>query len=325
MRRASQPLAEFGFPSALKILLSWEALRLTIGFDIYASRIFFLIGAISLILAAGGLESARAARDGAPRPHRIVSINMCTDHLALQLADRNHILSVTFSSADPGQSLIADQIDGIELNSGQAEQIILLNPDLILSGAFTTSFTNLLLKRLGYNVVEIPFPENLEDARRNIRLAARAIGVPQRGEDLIAELDRRLDQALSMDLPRDVSVLILAAGGLTHGAHTLAGDLLTQAGVRNSATDMGIGAVRNVSLETILRVKPDVIVLSKTDRANQSLSSAWLDHPALRRYLKERHAVDVPWSYLGCETPYLGEALRRITQSISAPGAQGAP
>ncbi len=296
-------------------------------FDMPASRFSFLACAAGLIWLIGGLAlgNARADDNSPPRPHRIVSMNMCTDHLAMQLADREHILSVTFSSADPGQSLIADQLEGIELNGGQAEQIILLNPDLILSGSFTTSFTDRLLAELGYKVVEIPFPENLSDVRRNIRIAARAIGVPERGEHLIDDLDRRLNQAMQMAPAQHRAALILAAGGLTHGRQTLAGDLLTQAGLRNSATDMGIDTVRNVELETVLRAKPDVLIVSKAGRDTRSLSSAWLDHPALNHYLKTHRAVDVPWSFLGCETPYLGEAIKLIAQRLGELERENAP
>ena len=295
--------------------------------DMHASRISCALYAAGLafVISLTAMTNARARSDISPQPRRIVSINMCTDHLALQLADRDHILSVTFSSADPGQSLIADQVKGIELNGGHAEQIISLNPDLILSGTITTSFTNRLLIGLGYNVVAIPFPENLEGVRRNIRLAARAIGVPERGEHLIQDLDKRLSQALAIKPRQEYSVLILAAGGLTHGRQTLAGDLLALAGFQNSATSMGIDTVANVSLETVLRTKPDVIVLSKAGRETHSLSSAWLEHPALKHYLNTHLAVDVPWSYIGCETPYLGEALKRITSRLDSAAQHNAP
>jgi len=285
-----------------------------------ASCLFYVIGIVVHLCLA---QSVRA--DPADRPHRIVSMNMCTDHLALMLADRVDILSVTFSSADPGQSLITDRLTGMVLNDGQAEQVLSLHPDLVLSGVLTTAYANRLLRELGLPVVEVPFPESLADARHNIRLVARAIGVPERGERLIADLDQRVGQAVRERPAKSLSVLVLAAGGFTHGRHTIVDDLLTQAGLRNSAAELGIDHTRNIDLETVLRAAPDVIVFSRAGRLSHALATGWLALPVLKKYTQAHKAVDVPSNYLGCQTPYLGAALQMIVQGVREPGEEGAP
>ncbi|MCB1809381.1 MAG: ABC transporter substrate-binding protein, partial [Candidatus Competibacteraceae bacterium] len=74
-------------------------------------------------------------------PQRIVSLNLCTDQWLLLLAERNRIASLTWLSADPEESPLAAEAQGIVLNYGQAEDIIPLQPDLILAGTYTARFT----------------------------------------------------------------------------------------------------------------------------------------------------------------------------------------
>jgi iron complex transport system substrate-binding protein len=62
-------------------------------------------------LLAGLLGTASAAP-----PQRIVSINICGDLLALSLAPRARIASVTFLAADALMSPIAKAADGVPLN-----------------------------------------------------------------------------------------------------------------------------------------------------------------------------------------------------------------
>ncbi len=91
----------------------------------------------------------------AARPARIVSLNLCTDILLYELADRSQIASLSFLAADPNLSIIAGKLGDIPINYGRAEEVRLLDPDLVLAGDFGAQFAVSILKEHGYHVVQL--------------------------------------------------------------------------------------------------------------------------------------------------------------------------
>src|ERR1700704_5523405 len=97
-------------------------------------RHLLAIGIAVVVLSAAGLAPAAEA---VSKPRRIVSINLCTDELVLRLADRRNITSVTWLSGLPESSNVVNLAAGIPVNHGLAEEIIPLDPDLVLAGIYT--------------------------------------------------------------------------------------------------------------------------------------------------------------------------------------------
>ena len=128
---------------------------------------------VALFLA--GLAGPKAEASS-PKPRRIVSLNLCTDQLLLTLGIRSRIASLTFLAADPSASAMAEAARGFPTNRGRAEEVLALNPDLILAGSTAATPTVQLLKRLGHRVVVVPHANTLADIPRNIRTVAKAVG-----------------------------------------------------------------------------------------------------------------------------------------------------
>lgn len=62
---------------------------------------------ISFCLAAGLALFVRNPADAADSPKRVVSINVCTDQLAILLAREGQLQSVSYLSQDPELSVMA--------------------------------------------------------------------------------------------------------------------------------------------------------------------------------------------------------------------------
>ncbi len=90
-----------------------------------------------LVLLLGGagalwaVTSQPAAKAPAV-PQRIVSINLCADQLVLALADRSQIAGLTKNATDREMSGEAAAARGLPLLSNSAEQILAIEPDLIV-------------------------------------------------------------------------------------------------------------------------------------------------------------------------------------------------
>jgi iron complex transport system substrate-binding protein len=243
-----------------------------------------------------------AASAGAPLPS-VASINLCADQLVLTLAAPEQIRTVSWLAADPEESLLAAEAARYPLNYGSAEELLRFDPDVVIAGSYTNAFTRALLARLGYPVVELEPETTIADIDANLRRVAHAIGRAERGEQLVAQVhahSRRLDAARGAPAP---TAVVVRPGGFTVGDHSLAQDLMTLAGVRNVAAEQGLDRWGTLSMETLLRAAPNLIVLTGYRASQPSLANAALAHPALRRVRATRPTVTVRAAYWACGLP----------------------
>src|SRR6185312_5915249 len=85
-----------------------------------------VLGLTIALMATGGPAAA-----GRAVPQRIMSTNVCTDLLLLELAPKSRIASVTFLAPEAARALFPGAADGIPLNRNTAEDVVNVRPDLI--------------------------------------------------------------------------------------------------------------------------------------------------------------------------------------------------
>jgi len=247
-------------------------------------------------------------------PQRIVSLNLCTDQWLLLLAEPERIVSLTWLSADPEESPLADRIGDIALNYGQAEEIIPLRPDLILAGTYTARFTVSLLQQRAYPVVRIAPADSLVQLRRGIRQVAGLIGAERRAERLLANFEHALAALAPAEdqTTHRPGALIYAGRGFAAGVQSIGSDLLAAVGLHNQAQAFGVEHSGYITLETLLRQPPDLLVVSRYHPQAASLATQYLDHPALRQGLRGRLSIDLPARLLSCTPAALLTAAQRL-------------
>src|SRR5690606_20387173 len=151
--------------------------------------------AMRLLIAAVALPLAfdvSAEGPGAQPPVRVVSMNVCTDQLAMLLAAPGQLVSISHIAADPGSSALAAEAGHYRLNYGLAEDIFLMKPDLVVTGTFSTTATAPMLQRLGVRVERFPPDTSFDVARQNIRRMGILLGQEGRAEEMVAALDEGL-------------------------------------------------------------------------------------------------------------------------------------
>lgn len=260
-----------------------------------------------------GLALLTVAAPVAATPARLASINLCGDQLLLLLAERRQIASLSYLAADPAVSALAGEVGDIPLNSGRAEEIVALQPDLVLSGTYQQRITNGLLRRLGLAVLELPPADSLDGALAQIRSVATAIGAAEKGEALAQSLERRIAAARPSPEAELPGALLLQPNLYASGPDSLAGDLLDQAGYRNLAADRAIGHGAFVTLEDILLARPEILVLETAAGEGASLARHRLDHAALRGSAQRRLALE--GRLLTCPGPGLAMAVELLAEA----------
>ena len=280
----------------------------------HSIRLPSLARASRVVPAVVAAWAAAAAAEPLPT---VASINVCADQHVLALADHEQILTVSWLAADAEESLFAREARRYALNYGTAEELLKFKPDVVLAGTYTSPFTRTLLRRLGQRVVELAPEASVEDIERNVRVVAEAVGHVERGEQLIAKMH---DAVRALDAgrpPRSLPTVIVRPGGFTVGADSLGHELLYLAGLRNVAAEQGLDRWGSLSLETLLRSAPDIIVLSGYHASNASLANMTLRHPALEHLRSRVQTVTVPAPLSACGLP---ESLRSVELLQQAAG-----
>ena len=270
------------------------------------------LGAALIIL--GCFDPQAAAPANLPR---VASINLCTDQLLITLADPPQILGLSPYSRDPARSWAAAQADSFPRLSGTAEDVLMLQPDVVVAGRFTKLATRELLKDKGMRVVEFDAARSLDDVKKQIRLMGEVTRHPDRAQAEIDRLDAATAHVRQLAARKPYRVLAVSRRGWVSGSDSLTSSLLANAGLSNAASDLGIKSGRFASLETIVDLKPDFILVSDDSGFAEDEGSALLLHPALERFYPASKRIVIPERLTVCGGPMLSEAMDRLASELA--------
>jgi iron complex transport system substrate-binding protein len=253
-----------------------------------------------LLLAAAGLFFTAAATAA---PARIVSINVCTDQLAMLIAGEGQLRSVSMLAADPNSSVMTEEAAAYAVNHALAEEIFLMRPDLVLAGTYSSRATVGLLRRLGIAVEEFAPATSFDDIRADIKRVGALLGREARAAELVAEL-----AALAAAPHSGRSIALYEANSYTTGAGTLANEIIRAAGLVNVAETMGIVGSGRVPLELLIVARPDIVASSFRDYGAPALAQENFVHPAFAALEAASQTVATPTPNMICGAPFTLDA-----------------
>lgn len=263
-----------------------------------------------LVLACLAAMSGAAANAAGP-PKRIVSMNVCTDQMAMLMANKGQLYSVSYLASDPNTSVLADKTGGLVVNHGLAEEVFLMQPDLVLAGTYTTRATVALLKRLGIRVEEFAPDSSIADIKTSVIRMGEVMGRSERATALVAELDRGLAELAAMPATQR-TVATYYANSYTSGAGTLVDEIVKLSGLVNIADKLGLSGTSRLPLELLVLAHPDLIASGDEHYGAPALAQENFVHPAFRAVAAHGRAVAVPSRYTICGAPFTLEAARLL-------------
>jgi iron complex transport system substrate-binding protein len=273
---------------------------------------------LKLLVAVMAFALPDSAASAATLP-RLVSMNVCTDQLVLTLADPEQILGLSRFARDGWQSKAGD-ISRYPVLSGGAEDVLLIRPDLVVASAFDKRSTRELLKAKGLRLAELTVPRTLDEARQQIREVGDIIGHPDRAAAEIARLDAALARARRAVSERHYRVLPLSRRGWVAGSDSFVGSLLGETGLRSASGDLGFSFGGFASLEAIVNLRPDFIVVSQAGDTARDDGQAFLLHPALERFYPPEKRIVIPERMTECGGVLLADALDALTAEVKRVG-----
>jgi iron complex transport system substrate-binding protein len=261
--------------------------------------------AAAVVAMFGGLSFGSALAAGLPR---VASMNACTDQLLITLADPGQILGLSRYARDRLQSWAASDARHFPILSG-GEDILMLRPDIVVASLFDKRSTRELLKAHGLHLAEFTVPRNLEEVKAQIRRMGDIVGHPDRATTETARIDDAISRARRAVADRRYSVLPLSRRGWVSGTDSLVSSLLAETGLFNAAGELGVTSGGYVSLEAIVKLKPDFIVVSEAGDHAEDEGSAFLLHPALERFYPPQKRIVIPEQLTVCGGVMLADAL----------------
>lgn len=242
---------------------------------------------------------------------KVASINLCADQLVLLLADEEQIISLSNLSHRKAGSYFYKKAQVYPVNEGHAEQILGYSPDLVIVGQFSRPHTVNILKAVGLSIQTLPIANSVQDVFNNIQSVADWIGKRERGVDLVAKLQARLDK-LTPDASNQPLAAAFDPNGYTSGKQSLRGQVIELAGFRNAASVAGIESYGKLSLEAMIKHNPEALIESPYSPGTWSRAQATSQHPALKAAGINPQIIDIPSRMMVCGGPWTLDVIEQL-------------
>lgn len=216
-------------------------------------------------LATAGLLACFAHASVAEPPRRIVSTSPSFTETLFALGLGDNVVGVSQYCRYPDAVLKLPKVGSFL--KPDVESIARLSPDLVLIHSKADGLEG-RLSAVGLRVATVEHGTGLAGVFSSIRAVADAAGVPERGQALGTRIEHRLadlrEAAKASARPKVLLIVGRRPGTLTDivavGPRAYLGELVEAAGGANVLHDPALPEYPRISLEMVIRLRPDVII-----------------------------------------------------------------
>lgn len=250
-----------------------------------------LAASVLLLGACSGGGSDTQSADGRPT---IVSLNPCTDSILAEVTAPGQLLAISHYSKDPRASSMEPAASArYRATGGTVEEVLALDPDLVVASSFIAPATRSALVDLGLTVVTFGSATNVDASEAQVRELAKLAGDAAAGEELVARIEAALARAQATGAP--VEAALWQPGGIVPGEASLVADLLRRTGFASYTAARGMQQADYLSLEQVVADPPRVLLIAGEETAQR--------HPVLDRLPQmQRETFDTRLLYCGGPT-----------------------
>ena len=244
----------------------------------------------------------------------VVSLDYCADQFILSLADRDQIMALS-RDATQSHSFYVDRAQGIPQFGATAEEVLHMNPDLVIRYWGGQKFLN-ILKRAHIPVVSPLYGSGAEMLYKNLRLVGKALDQEGLAEKLIAAHGVRLEN-IRQKPALALRAVYITPSGTTAGVGTFVDDMLRLAGLRTVAGELGLKGWQAFPLEALVHNPPDIIIGSFFDLDNPRIANWSIGrHGRIKEMMRTIPTILVPGRYLSCNGIFTLEAAEYIRERV---------
>jgi iron complex transport system substrate-binding protein len=282
-----------------------------------------LIG-VALPAAAQDAGWPRTVKDGLgtdvtiqAAPQHIITLNLAADETLLPIIGPSRFAAATALSLDPGISnvaLLSMQVATHIESASDTEQIIALNPDLVLVASYTDPAILQQLRDAGLTVFATGFPTGFDGVRANTRLLGQVVGAEAAVEDWLKQMDAGIQTVMVSvgEHLTPIRALYLTPGNYTSGKNSTIAAIIQAAGGIDVAAAADVDQSAPVSDEFIIEQDPDVILLSGWTPYDPTFRATFFSNPAFAnlKAFTNGHVYIVSDAHMSTVSPFLLEGVR---------------
>jgi iron complex transport system substrate-binding protein len=195
-------------------------------------------------------------------PEAIISVLPSNTEIAYALGLGDKIVGVSDYDNYPEEVLEKEKVGSMEID---LEKVLSLQPDLLLLSPSHNQYTDVLnqLREAGIATLVVGDSSSFDDVYASIRLIAKATGTNEKAEEIIADMQERLDvlkeKGKAVSEPKKVWIEVSPAPDIyTTGKGTFMHEMLESIQAVNAAGEQE-GWVKFTEEEAVL-LNPDVII-----------------------------------------------------------------
>lgn len=204
------------------------------------------------------------------KPQRILTASVGHDELTVSLVNLERLVGVAGITKDPTYSNVASLVKNIPEVDRDPENIVALNPDIIVTSQYFPEESIKRLNDLKITVVQTELAANIKDQITNILLLGYIYGEENRAEVLSAEINKRYEyiQSITADKSQEqkkkvASITRYSDQIWTAGSNSTEGMIIDAAGGINVASTSGIIGNATTSIEGLIRMEPEIIIITQ--------------------------------------------------------------
>ncbi len=260
-------------------------------------------------------------------PKAIVSVSLMTDEYLVNLVPPERILALSQDADNPELSNVTQQAKSVRFRARlNLEKLLALAPDLVLVPDWADRDSVQFLKAQGIPVDIVPTPRTWKEVLALVTTLGKTLGAQDRAlqwlKDLKAQVAqlKRIRQEVGLALAERPQFLEYDEWGASMSQGTLWPDILHLAGVRNAGESLKPGpwGYAPLSLEKLLEINPDWLVLPSQEALKQFGELSWLKHLQDDPLFSQLSAVQkhqilfLPERWKTATSPYILKAARAI-------------
>ncbi len=267
----------------------------------------------------------------AKKPKRIYATTLGLNEILAALVPPERIVAVPESALNEKDSLIYEEARKVEKavpDHLSTEQIIALKPDLVLLQSNGDRSEAKTLRDMGIPVCEMKVAVTYDLVVHHIQTAADATGEPEKGKEVIAAMENKLEKVNSVisEIPEEKRKILMAysMNGVFGSKDGLFHQICTMAGVKNGAAVAGLERGEHLSKEAILAVNPDYFLFP--ERAFVSNPGGDIDRyveevvtdPALQgvKAVQKKQIIKIKDRYRYATSQFLADAVYEIASKV---------
>ena len=202
------------------------------------------------------------------KPLRIITASVGHDEMTLALVPLDRLVAVGSSSQNFTYSNVADLLQDKTQISRDPETIIAQAPDIVVTSPFFSADGVEALSKAGVLVIQTELKHDPEARINNILLMGYIFGEEERAVQFATEVRDRYEALIAVTGAVEARPRVLALTQYSDklwvaGADSTEGGVIEAAGGLNAAADAGVEGNQTTSLEGVIAMNPEVIVIAQ--------------------------------------------------------------